>query len=120
VERKGGETLRREYNAAASSSPDAIGLISWNEFSENSYIEPSQRYGARYLQVLADIRGTKAPKISDFDSSNEPASSAKSYGPVVIGALLALIVGALFIALRRRVEHRPPREPRDTTHLPEH
>src|SRR5206468_1498553 len=102
-ERKGGDTLRREYNAAIGSSPDAVGLISWNEFSENSHIEPSERYGERYLQVLADLRGAKAPDIGSFDSS-EPASSAKSYGPVVIGAFVLIMVALMFYVFRRRVE----------------
>jgi hypothetical protein len=108
VERKGGDTLRREYNAAIDSSPDAVGLISWNEFSENSHIEPSERYGERYLQVLADLRGAKAPKIGSFDSS-APASTARSYGPVVIGAFVLLMIGLIGYVLRRRVEapHKP-------------
>jgi Glycosyl hydrolase family 99 len=101
VERKGGDTLRREYNAALSSSPDAIGLISWNEFSENSHIEPSEKFGARYLEVLADIRGAKPPKVQSFDSS-EPASTARSYGPPVIGAALIIILAAVFVGVRRR------------------
>jgi len=54
VERKAGETLRTELNIALQSLPDAIGLISWNEFSENSHIEPSQSYGNLYLKVLAE------------------------------------------------------------------
>src|SRR4030095_6211347 len=41
VGRKNGETLQIEMSAAFQSSPDAIGLISWNEFSENSHVEPS-------------------------------------------------------------------------------
>jgi hypothetical protein len=116
VERKGGETLRREYNAAMGSSPDVVGLISWNEFSENSQVEPSERYGARYLRVLADIRGAKAPDVQSFDSSNEPASTAKSYGPFVIGAFTLIMLALIVFILRRRVEtprHRHPR-PRDS------
>lgn len=61
VERKDGETLRRQIAAAMQSSPDAIGLISWNEFSENTYVEPSEKYGVRYLQELADLRAGVAP-----------------------------------------------------------
>jgi hypothetical protein len=56
VDRKNGETLKTEIQAALQSLPDAVGLISWNEFSENSYIEPSQAYGDQYLRLLADIR----------------------------------------------------------------
>jgi len=56
IDRKDGKTLRMEINAALQSAPDAIGLISWNEFSENSHIEPSQKHGHQYLKALAEIR----------------------------------------------------------------
>ena len=56
VERKNGQTLRTELNTALQSLPDAIGLISWNEFSENSHIEPSQSYGDLYLKILGETR----------------------------------------------------------------
>ncbi|HKG52893.1 MAG TPA: endo-1,3-alpha-glucanase family glycosylhydrolase [Anaerolineales bacterium] len=56
VERKNGQTLKTELNTALQSLPDAIGLISWNEFSENSHIEPSQTFGNLYLKVLAQTR----------------------------------------------------------------
>ena len=55
VNRERGDTLQKELSAALQSSPDAIGLISWNEFSENSHIEPSQDYGYRYLEFLAEL-----------------------------------------------------------------
>jgi len=54
VERKAGETLKTEISNALQSMPDALGLISWNEFSENSHIEPSQDHGNLYLRVLAE------------------------------------------------------------------
>ena len=63
VERKNGQTLKTELNTALQSLPDAIGLISWNEFSENSHIEPSQTHGNLYLRVLAQTRlVTPTPK----------------------------------------------------------
>jgi Glycosyl hydrolase family 71 len=65
VERKDGATLRRQLDVAAASSPDAIGLISWNEFSENSYVEPSCTYGAQYLGVIASVRNGVAPAAVD-------------------------------------------------------
>ena len=40
----------RRWTRPLESSPDAIGLISWNEFSENSHVEPSEKHGARYLR----------------------------------------------------------------------
>ena len=60
VPRNDGQTLRTEYAAAARSSPDMLGLISWNEFSENSYVEPSKHYGYQSLDVLRQLRGTPA------------------------------------------------------------
>jgi Glycosyl hydrolase family 99 len=100
VERDGGETLRREMNAATSSSPDAIGLISWNEFSENSAVEPSERNGNRELKVLADIRGAPGPTAADFDSSAPGTTGSHSGVPLVIGLLL-LIAGGIVMTLRR-------------------
>jgi hypothetical protein len=100
VDRRDGENLRRQMNAAADASPDTIGLISWNEFSENSHMEPSERYGSRYLEVLADIRGAPGPTAADFDSS-EPGTTGSSSGiPLLIGLLL-LIGGGFAITLRR-------------------
>lgn len=54
VDRKDGETLRRQLEVAFQSEPDAVGLISWNEFSENSHIEPSQNYNHQSLKVLGE------------------------------------------------------------------
>jgi hypothetical protein len=100
VDRRNGLTLRHEMDAAVRSSPDAIGLISWNEFSENSQVEPSERYGNRYLQVLADIRGAPGPTASDFDSSAPGTTGSQSGIPLLIG-LLALIVGGVVVTIRR-------------------
>lgn len=55
IDRKAGETLQTEMEAALQSAPDAIGLISWNEFSENSHIEPSKKYDSQYLKVLTEM-----------------------------------------------------------------
>jgi hypothetical protein len=58
IDRKDGKTLRTEIEAALQSMPDAIGLISWNEFSENTHIEPSEKYDHHYLEVLAEANTT--------------------------------------------------------------
>jgi hypothetical protein len=102
VDRKGGATFRRELDAAAGSSPDAIGLISWNEFSEGTHIEPSERYGPRYLDVLADVRGAEQPVVEDLDSS-EPAATDARHSLALLGGLVVLVVGGVAIARRRRV-----------------
>jgi hypothetical protein len=61
VERQDGAMLRRQFEAALGSDPDAVGVISWNEFSENSQIEPSCDYGVQELKVIAAFRGGTAP-----------------------------------------------------------
>jgi hypothetical protein len=55
VPRKDGETMRLLFNGNSATNPDGWTLISWNEIAEGSYIEPLQRYGTRYLQVLSEI-----------------------------------------------------------------
>ena len=101
VGRRGGATLRAELDAAATSSPDAIGLISWNEFSENTHIEPSRRHGSRYLRLVGDVRGARLPEVRDFDSS-EPAATDVSYGVPMLGGLALLIVGGAAVLTLRR------------------
>ena len=110
VEREEGEMLRRQMDAAYSADPDAIGLISWNEFSENSHIEPSEDHGSAALQVLADATGGRAPVLPDLDSS-QPDSPTLNQASVdgtarlfAIGVLCAAIgAGAIVIARRGRV-----------------
>jgi glycosyl hydrolase family 99 len=102
VDRKDGETLRKEMLAALQSNPDAIGLISWNEFSENSHIEPSQNYGNRYLQVLSQIRNTKILLLGDFDSSGPDGTTNNNPGVVIGLSLLSMLIfGSLFVIVRR-------------------
>ena len=105
VERKDGETLQIQFNVAMQSTPDAIGLISWNEFSENSHIEPSEKYDQRYLEVLADIRHAKVVTIGDFDSS-DPGDTINSLGTsrvAALGLVGALIILSVVMIFRRAV-----------------
>jgi hypothetical protein len=109
VDRKNGETLQIQFSTALQSSPDAIGLISWNEFSENSHIEPSENYGDRYLEVLARIQDVPAPVVHNFDSS-EPA---ETYAPnqtwnllesdrlLAFGVVGLIVVISLLVIIRR-------------------
>ena len=103
VERKDGETLQKEMNAALQSSPDAIGLISWNEFSENSHIEPSENHNDRYLEVLYNINNSILPPVDNFDSS-EPGNTIRETGTsrvAALGLVLALVILGLVIIARR-------------------
>lgn len=103
VDRKDGQTLQVQFNAAMQSSPDGIGLISWNEFSENSYIEPSVSYGRRYLDVLMNMHEVPIPALGEFDSS-EPGNvvNGVTLGPIIaLGSLGLLIVVCLLVVVRR-------------------
>ena len=109
VERQAGQMLERQLDAAVGSLPDAIGLISWNEFSENSQVEPSKAYGDQSLKVIAGIRKTNYSTIGDFDSS-APQGIDPSAG---IGRILAIlsvtavgVAGAVIIVRRRKRARR--------------
>ncbi|MEU0877986.1 metallophosphoesterase [Lentzea sp. NPDC005914] len=104
VDRRDGETLRRQYDNAVRSSPDALGLISWNEFSENSHVEPSVNYGDRYLAVLHQLTSTTAPELGPLaDDSSSADSAGGASGPFVVGGGLAGLVVLLLLRRRGRV-----------------
>jgi hypothetical protein len=105
VPRRGGATLRTELDAATASAPDAIGLISWNEFSENSAVEPSRRYGRQALQVLAKARGARVPAAPAIDSSDPGPAKGRTGAPVVVG--LGALLAAGFAVIARRNRRRP-------------
>jgi hypothetical protein len=105
VRRRDGATLRERLDAATRSSPDAIGLISWNEFSENTHVEPSQRYGSRYLRVLSDARGASFDATMDLDSSEAgtvPATGIPYGTPLLIGLTSLLFVISVVVARQKR------------------
>jgi glycosyl hydrolase family 99 len=109
IERDDGKTFRLELNAALRSSPDAIGLISWNEFSENSHIEPSEKYGTKALEVLLDgqTESLSQTQMYDFDSSASVPGigpSSDSYNLFVIGGAIAFIVFVIIVAIVRHRE----------------
>jgi hypothetical protein len=55
VERKGTQTLAQLWKINGQTHPDGWFGISWNEFVENTYLEPSKRYGTMYLDALAAL-----------------------------------------------------------------
>jgi len=107
------ENIQRQYEAALGSSPDAVGLISWNEFSENSHIEPSTNDGSRLLDSFAELRNLPAlGLVSDSSDIELPASagddSSMSRLVALAGVGLLLVGGvALSVGRTRRSPHRP-------------
>jgi Glycosyl hydrolase family 71 len=102
IDRMDGETLRAEWNAAISSRPAAVGIISWNEFSENTHVEPSKAHGERYLDVLAELTGAASSPSGSLDSSEPPGGGSPFRAILAIGGMTGLIVASLIALLRRR------------------
>jgi len=55
VPRRGGQTIRTLYTGNSATHPNAFGLISWNEISEGSYVDPMTRYGYQDLNALSSL-----------------------------------------------------------------
>jgi hypothetical protein len=102
VDRMNGETLRAEWNAAISSRPAAVGVISWNEFSENTHVEPSKAHGNRYLEVIAELTGAAGSPSAPLDSSEPSATGSPLRAILAIGCMVGLIVASLVALVRRR------------------
>ena len=104
VDRRDGTTLRQEWNTALASSPDAVGLISWNEFSESSEIEPTLAFGSKYLDLVKDIVGGKLTVEGDFDSSDTPPKQFGYAVPLLIGVGAVLLAGLGAFVWRRELK----------------
>lgn len=106
VPRRDGATLRREYNAALSSSPDVLGLISWNEFSENTHVEPSQRYRNAALTTLTSLLSAPPVRVSPLA---EDSSAQGRGGPMTVQAgLVVLLLLAVAVTAYRFVQQPWP------------
>jgi hypothetical protein len=97
VPRRDGRTMRAEYANAAGSSPDLLGLISWNEFSENSQVEPSRAHGTRYLDVLRELRGT-VPVPTSASATRTGDGAARREAERILVVALGLVVPSVSIA----------------------
>jgi hypothetical protein len=106
IKRAGGETLRSEIGVALQSAPDVLGLISWNEFTENTHIEPSEDHGTSALQVLADIRGGTIPNVGQFESDAPPQTDPEGPNLAVLLGLAVFVVLSLAAAILRRGRFR--------------
>ena len=97
VPREGGATLEAAIGSARTSDPDAVAVISWNEFSENSHIEPSVNYGTQELEALARVLGGSATLPTALDSVESPRDEPT--GLTGWGALVALLFLAALLNL---------------------
>ena len=115
VPRRGGETYRSSWLGALRSNPSAIGIISWNEFSENSQIEPSETYASEYLRITAALTGQPIEGASAAPSIEGPVdpgvdSSSELTPPLVDGPLSnvwAIVLIVAFAVIVRLLRRRP-------------
>ncbi len=56
-DRGNGSFFQASFSGAVASSPHMIIITSWNEFFENSHIEPSANFGTQYLDMARDMIG---------------------------------------------------------------
>ncbi|RPF37649.1 endo-1,3-alpha-glucanase family glycosylhydrolase [Streptomyces sp. TLI_185] len=109
VPRDGGRTLRTEYAAAMASGPDVLGLISWNEFSENSHVEPSERQGSQSMDVLRELRGLPASATPSAPSSSAARHDPLGYWPGLLritGCAVLLVAAVAALAWQRVIRMR--------------
>lgn len=92
-ERAGGQFLRSLWSGAAASGSDIRLVVSWNEFIENSHIEPSRNHGRAYLDVVRDLAAQgcgAAPDRADVEAQRaETHVAAVSRNAEATDALLA-------------------------------
>lgn len=72
-DRADGQFLQESWNGVLEVESDVVLIVSWNEFIENSHIEPSDLYGTQSLDILrpliADWRGRQPDSSSPLPAS---------------------------------------------------
>lgn len=115
IPRNNGDTLRDAVAAAQESDPDVLAIISWNEFSENSDVEPSEKYGTDTLSTLASILGGKVwlPEGAGVDATQRGNTGITGWGALAFIVLLlaALNLGVAILRPGRRRD--PPKTSTD-------
>jgi hypothetical protein len=112
VPRDGGQTLVHSLQDAFASRPSAVGVISWNEWSENTYIEPGEKYGTQELDALRSYLrpGATGAKADSLLVNVDPTPSLGDQGwtGVRAGTVLALGTGLCVLLLFRRAKRVTP------------
>lgn len=126
ITRNQGDTLVTSLNGAFASSPDAVAVISWNEWSENTYIEPSQKYGTQELVALTQYlaqRGRALPTAVGAADSSQGSTTSSWTGAraaATLGLLAVVVIPGLSLAARRRNVAAPLQEADSVTRAKPH
>jgi hypothetical protein len=98
VSREDGGYYERSWQGAISAAPDWIVINSFNEWYEGDYIEPSQAYGSRYLQLTSawaaafhnasppPVQPTAAPTVAPTVTTAPEAAPAATVAPAPTAA----------------------------------
>jgi hypothetical protein len=87
-ERANGAFLRGSWNGAVSTGSDVMLVISWNEFMENSHIEPSVNYGSQALDTLRPlVAAWKGIALQGGESIPAEEQSQPAQAPAGVRAL---------------------------------
>lgn len=118
IGRDNGRTLVTAMDNAYASTPDAVAVISWNEWSENTSIEPGRKYGDRELQALRAYlraRGEAIPTgLNLADSSEGDSLSGWTGARAAVTLAMMTIVTVLFVSLREPLRARRRRTQQPT------
>ena len=87
IGREGGAVYERSWQAAIGGSPDWIIITSFNEWPEGTYIEPSQAFGNRYLELTAKWAAA-------FKSATMPPPPPPAATPAVVPVPAAAVAPA--------------------------
>jgi hypothetical protein len=80
--RLGGAFLSNSWKGAVGSGAGIVIIVSWNEFLENSYIEPSQMYGTQALDTLQPlIAEWKHPRPAVQQPAAQPVAKPVAQQP---------------------------------------
>lgn len=55
LDARDGETLKSTLQLAVDNHPDAIQLVTWNDYGEGTNIEPTVEYGYQYLGIIQEL-----------------------------------------------------------------
>jgi hypothetical protein len=99
-DRAGGQFLSKSFQGAVASGADVIMIGTWNEYVENSHIEPSNLYGTQALDTLG-------PLVAAWKSGGSVAAPAGGGAPAAQGVSVAPASGMLSPNSRLNVREGP-------------
>jgi hypothetical protein len=106
IPRLGGDTLRKSLAEAYASRPDAVGVISWNEWSENTYIEPGKRYGMQELDALRGFLAARPGSHLSVPVTQSTRGWSGLLAACTLGGVSVLAVVIAWVQTRRRRRER--------------